>query len=148
MKAVIQRVKRASVTVKGLVISKIGFGLLVFLGVADGDSENELLWLAGKISRIRIFSDDAGAMNRSIQDTGGEALVVSQFTLLADTRKGNRPSFVGAAAPAIAREIYEKFCLKLEQQIGRPVARGVFGAHMVIELLNDGPVTIYLDTRT
>jgi D-aminoacyl-tRNA deacylase len=148
MKAVIQRVKRASVTVKGVVISKIGFGLLVFLGVADGDSENELLWLAGKISRIRIFSDDAGAMNRSIQDTGGEALVVSQFTLLADTRKGNRPSFVGAAAPAIAREIYEKFCLKLEQQIGRPVARGVFGAHMVIELLNDGPVTIYLDTRT
>ena len=148
MKAVIQRVKKASVTVKGVVISKIGFGLLVFLGVADGDSENELLWLAGKISRIRIFSDDAGAMNRSIQDTGGEALVVSQFTLLADTRKGNRPSFVGAAAPAIAREIYEKFCLKLEQQIGRPVARGVFGAHMVIELLNDGPVTIYLDTRT
>jgi D-aminoacyl-tRNA deacylase len=148
MKAVIQRVKKASVTVKGAVVSKIGFGLLVFLGVADGDSENELLWLAGKISRIRIFSDDAGAMNRSIQDTGGEALVVSQFTLLADTRKGNRPSFVGAAAPATAREIYEKFCLKLEQQIGGPVARGVFGAHMVIGLLNDGPVTIYLDTRT
>ena len=147
MKAVIQRVKRASVTVKGVVISKIGFGLLVFLGVADGDSENELLWLAGKISRIRIFSDDAGAMNRSIQDIGGEALVVSQFTLLADTRKGNRPSFIRAAAAAIARESYEKFCLKLEQAIGKLVARGVFGAHMVIGIVNDGPVTICMDTR-
>jgi D-aminoacyl-tRNA deacylase len=147
MKAVIQRVSKASVSVGGLIISEIGPGLLILLGVEEGDTENELLWLVGKISRLRIFSDDAGAMNRSIQDIGGEALVVSQFTLLADTRKGNRPSFIRAAAPAIARESYEKFCLKLEQEIGKLVARGVFGAHMIIGIVNDGPVTICMDTR-
>jgi D-aminoacyl-tRNA deacylase len=147
MKAVIQRVKKASVTVERLTISEIGAGLLIFLGVEEGDTENELFWLVGKISRLRIFPDDAGAMNRSIQEIGGEALVVSQFTLLADTQKGNRPSFIRAAAPAIARESYEKFCLKLEQEIGKSVARGVFGAHMVIGIVNDGPVTICMDTR-
>jgi D-aminoacyl-tRNA deacylase len=147
MKAVIQRVKKASVTVERLTISEIGAGLLIFLGVEEGDTENELFWLVGKISRLRIFPDHAGAMNRSIQEIGGEALVVSQFTLLADTQKGNRPSFIRAAAPAIARASYEKFCLKLEQEIGKSVARGVFGAHMVIGIVNDGPVTICMDTR-
>jgi D-aminoacyl-tRNA deacylase len=147
MKAVIQRVEKASVTVEGCIISEIGSGLLIFLGVEEGDTENDLRWLAGKISRLRIFSDDAGAMNRSIQDISGEALVVSQFTLLADTRKGNRPSFIRAAAPAIAREMYEKFSMQLEQEIGKSVARGIFGAHMVISIVNDGPVTICIDTR-
>jgi D-tyrosyl-tRNA(Tyr) deacylase len=147
MKAVIQRVETASVTVEGRIVSEIGAGLLIFLGVEEGDTENELVCLAGKVSRLRIFSDDAGAMNRSIQDIGGEALVVSQFTLLADTRKGNRPSFIRAAAPAIAREMYEKFCVQLEQEIGKSVGRGIFGAHMVIGIVNDGPVTICIDTR-
>ena len=147
MKAVIQRVETASVTVEGRIVSEIGAGLLVFLAVEEGDTENELVWLAGKVSRLRIFSDDACAMNRSIQDIGGEALVVSQFTLLADTRKGNRPSFIRAAAPAIAREMYEKFCVQLEQEIGKSVGRGIFGAHMIIGIVNDGPVTICMDTR-
>jgi D-tyrosyl-tRNA(Tyr) deacylase len=147
MRVVIQRVTKASVAVEGRIASKIGIGLLIFLGIEQGDTEKELLWLVGKISRLRIFSDDAGAMNHSIQDIRGDVLVVSQFTLLADTRKGNRPSFIRAAAPDIARQSYENFCLKLEQEIGKPVVRGVFGAHMAIGLVNDGPVTISMDTR-
>jgi D-tyrosyl-tRNA(Tyr) deacylase len=147
MRVVIQRVTKASVAVEERVVSEIGIGLLIFLGVEVGDTEKELLWLVGKISRLRIFSDDASAMNRSIQDIGGEALVVSQFTLLAETRKGNRPSFVRAAPPDVARKSYEKFCQSLEQEIGQPVGRGVFGAHMVIGLINDGPVTICMDTK-
>jgi D-tyrosyl-tRNA(Tyr) deacylase len=147
MRVVIQRVTKASVAVEGHIISEIGTGLLIFLGVEDCDTEKELLWLVGKISRLRIFPDEAGAMNRSIQNIGGDALVVSQFTLLADTRKGNRPSFIRAAAPDIARQSYETFCMRLEQEIGKPVARGVFGAHMVIDLVNDGPVTICMDKK-
>ena len=147
VKAVIQRVTKASVRAEERLVSEIGLGLLIFLGVQENDTERELDWLVGKVSRFRIFADDAGAMNRSVQDVGGEILVVSQFTLLADTRKGNRPSFIRAAAPALARESYEEFCLRLEREIGKPVGRGVFGAHMKVSLVNDGPVTICVDTR-
>jgi D-aminoacyl-tRNA deacylase len=147
MKAVIQRVTMASVTAEERLVSEIGSGLLILLGLQENDTEKELDWLVGKVSRLRIFPDDMGAMNRSVQDIGGGILVVSQFTLLADTRKGNRPSFIRAAAPGIAREQYEEFCLRLERETGKPVGRGVFGAHMKISLVNDGPVTICMDTR-
>ena len=147
VKAVIQRVTMASVTVEERLVSEIGPGLLILLGVQENDTEKELDWLAGKVSRLRIFPDETGAMNRSVQDVGGAILVVSQFTLLADTRKGNRPSFIRAAAPGIARQNYEEFCLRLERETGKSVARGVFGAHMKISLVNDGPVTICMDTR-
>jgi D-tyrosyl-tRNA(Tyr) deacylase len=146
MKVVIQRVAKASVTVQERLVSEIGLGLLILLGVQESDTEKELDWLVGKVSRLRIFPDQTGAMNRSVQDVGGGLLVVSQFTLLAETRKGNRPSFIRAAAPDLARRIYERFCLRLEQEIGRPVGRGVFGAHMQLSLVNDGPVTICMDT--
>jgi D-aminoacyl-tRNA deacylase len=147
MRVVIQRVAKASVTVEEHVVSEIAAGLLILLGVEEGDTEKDLVWLVGKICRLRIFPDDAGAMNRSVQDVAGEILVVSQFTLLANTRKGNRPSFIRAAAPDMARQRYEEFCLRLEQEIARPVGRGIFGAHMKISLINDGPVTICIDTR-
>jgi D-tyrosyl-tRNA(Tyr) deacylase len=147
VKAVIQRVTMASVTVEERLVSEIGAGLLILFGVQENDTEKELDWLVGKVSRLRIFPDDKGAMNRSVQDVGGGILVVSQFTLIADTRKGNRPSFIRAAAPDIARESYEGFCLRLERETGRPVGRGVFGAHMKISLVHDGPVTICIDTR-
>ena len=146
MKVVIQRVAKASVTVQERLVSEIGLGLLILLGVQESDTEQELDWLVGKVSRLRIFPDQTGAMNRSVQDVGGGLLVVSQFTLLAETRKGNRPSFIRAAAPDLARRIYERFCLRLEQEIGKPVGRGVFGAHMQLSLVNDGPVTICMDT--
>jgi D-tyrosyl-tRNA(Tyr) deacylase len=147
VKAVIQRVTMASVTAEERLVSEIGPGLLILLGVQENDTETELDWLVGKVSRLRIFPDETGAMNRSVQDVGGAILVVSQFTLLADTRKGNRPSFIRAAAPGIARQSYEEFCLRLERETGKPVGRGVFGAHMKISLVNDGPVTICMDTR-
>jgi len=147
VKAVIQRVTMASVTAEERLVSEIGPGLLILLGVQENDTETELDWLVGKVSRLRIFPDETGAMNRSVQDVGGAILVVSQFTLLADTRKGNRPSFIRAAAPGIARQNYEEFCLRLERETGKSVARGVFGAHMKISLVNDGPVTICMDTR-
>ena len=147
VKAVIQRVTMASVTVEERLVSEIGPGLLILLGVQENDTEKELDWLAGKVSRLRIFPDDRGAMNRSVQDVGGGVLVVSQFTLIADTRRGNRPSFIRAAAPDMAREHYEEFCLRLERETGRQVGRGVFGTHMKISLVNDGPVTICIDTR-
>jgi D-tyrosyl-tRNA(Tyr) deacylase len=147
VKAVIQRVTMASVTVEERVVSEIGAGLLILLGVQENDTEKELDWLVGKVSRLRIFPDDKGAMNRSVKDVGGGILVVSQFTLIADTRKGNRPSFIRAATPGMARESYEEFCLRLERETGRPVGRGVFGAHMKVSLVNDGPVTICVNTR-
>jgi D-tyrosyl-tRNA(Tyr) deacylase len=137
----------ASVTAEERLVSEIGPGLLILLGVQENDTGQELDWLVGKVSRLRIFPDETGAMNRSVQDIGAAILVVSQFTLLADTRKGNRPSFIRAAAPGIARQSYEEFCLRLERETGKPVARGVFGAHMKISLVNDGPVTICMDTR-
>ena len=147
VKAVIQRVTMATVTAEERLISEIGLGLLILLGVQENDTEKELDWLVGKVSRLRIFPDDKGAMNRSVKDVGGGILVVSQFTLIADTRKGNRPSFIRAATPGIARESYEEFCLRLERETGRPIGRGVFGAHMKVGLVNDGPVTICIDTR-
>ena len=147
MRAVIQRVTRASVEVKREVVSQIGRGLLVFLGVETADAREDIVWLAGKIARHRVFSDENGAMNLSVQNIAGDLLIVSQFTLLASTRKGNRPSFVDAAAPEQANQLYEEFCEQLEREVAKPVCRGVFGADMQIELVNDGPVTICLDTK-
>jgi D-aminoacyl-tRNA deacylase len=147
MRAVIQRVTRASVEVRQEIVGQIGRGLLVFLGVESADSREDVLWLAGKIARLRIFSDENGAMNLSVQDLAGDLLVVSQFTLFASTRKGNRPSFLHAAEPEQANQLYEEFCQQLEAEIARPVRRGIFGANMQIDLVNEGPVTIWIDTK-
>ena len=147
MRAVIQRVTRASVQVEQEIVSQIGRGLLVLLGVEPTDSTDDVLWLAGKISRLRIFPDETGVMNLSVQEIAGDLLVVSQFTLFASTRKGNRPSFLQAAAPEKANQLYEDFCKQLETEIAKPVRRGIFGAKMQIDLLNDGPVTIFIDTK-
>lgn len=147
MKAVLQRVGEASVTVDDEAVGAIGRGLLVLLGVAGDDGAEDVAWLAGKTARLRIFADDAGRMNRSLADIGGEALVVSQFTLLAATRKGNRPAFVDAAPPELAVPLYERFCAALSAELGRPVATGRFGAAMRVALVNDGPVTLVLDSR-
>jgi D-aminoacyl-tRNA deacylase len=135
------------VEVQGVIVSEIGQGLLVLLGVESSDSRDDILWLAGKIARLRIFPDSEGAMNLSVQDIAGDLLVVSQFTLLASTRKGNRPSFASAAAPGHANQIYEDFCAQMETEVGKPIRRGIFGADMQIDLLNDGPVTICIDTK-
>lgn len=144
MRAVVQRVTRASVQVDEKVVDKVGAGVLVLLGVAAGDAEEHADALAGKVARLRIFEDDGGRFDRSLLDTGGAALVVSQFTLLADTSKGNRPGFTAAAAPGDAEPLVERFCVTLAA-LGVPVATGRFGARMVVELVNDGPVTISLD---
>jgi D-tyrosyl-tRNA(Tyr) deacylase len=144
MRAVCQRVSRARVTVEGSVAGEIGRGLVVLLGVAAGDTGADAERLAGKVARLRIFEDAAGKFDRSVVDVSGVALVVSQFTLIADTRKGNRPSFTAAAEPAEAEPLYERFCAELVTA-GVPVQRGVFGARMAVELVNDGPVTIVLD---
>jgi D-aminoacyl-tRNA deacylase len=141
MRAAVQRVSRARVTPGG----EIGPGLCILLGVARGDREEEAGRLAGKIARLRIFPDDDGRFDRSVLDVGGSALVVSQFTLIADTAKGNRPSFAGAAPPELAEPLYERFTSRL-RALGVPVETGVFGARMEVELVNDGPVTIVLDT--
>ncbi len=147
MRALIQRVSSASVTIAGTVHSSIGQGLLVLLGVEETDSAEDVTWLAGKIARMRIFSDAAGQMNLALTDNGGEALVVSQFTLHASTKKGNRPSFIRAARPEQAVPLYESFCMALSAELGRPVQRGVFGADMQVALVNDGPVTIWMDSK-
>lgn len=147
MRAILQRVLEASVTVEGELISSIGPGLLILLGVEEGDTEEDVAWLSGKISRMRIFSDEEGKMNQSVVDTCGEIIVVSQFTLHASTKKGNRPSFLKSAAPAISEPLYEKFCESVTAEIGKPVGRGIFGADMKVALINDGPVTIFVDTR-
>jgi D-aminoacyl-tRNA deacylase len=144
VKAVLQRVERASVRVDGVVRGEIGSGLLVLLGVAVGDGDAEADRLAGKIARLRIFENEEGRFDRSLLDTGAAALVVSQFTLLGDTAKGNRPSFTDAAPPGDAEPIYERFCEEL-RTLGIHVESGVFGARMRVELVNDGPVTIVLD---
>ena len=144
MRAVCQRVSEARVRVGGEAVGEIGRGLCVLLGVARGDGEAEAARLAGKIARLRVFEDEAGRFDRSLLDVGGGALVVSQFTLLADTAKGNRPSFTEAAPPGQAEPLYDRCCAELEA-LGVPVARGVFGARMEVELVNDGPVTIVLD---
>jgi len=147
MRAVIQRVLRASVEVEQKIVSRIDHGLLILLGVESTDAREDIIWLASKIVRLRIFQDDNGAMNHSVQDIRGSLLVVSQFTLFASTRKGNRPSFIAAAAPELALQRYEEFCQQLETETSQPVRRGIFGEHMKIDLLNDGPVTICIDTK-
>lgn len=146
MRLVIQRVREASVTVDATITGQIGPGLLVLAGCAPTDDEAALAWLARKLVNLRIFSDENGHMNRSVLEIAGEVLVVSQFTLLADARKGNRPSYVGAAPPAVAEPLYERFVTLVTQELGRPVPTGIFGADMQVRLLNDGPVTIVLDS--
>jgi D-tyrosyl-tRNA(Tyr) deacylase len=147
MRAVIQRVRRARVTVEDRVTGEIGPGLLVLAGVTDGDTADDRVWLARKIVQMRLFDDDAGVMNRSVQEVGGDILAVSQFTLFASTRKGNRPSYSAAAPPEIARPAFDALVAELAQSMGRPVPTGIFGAMMQVELVNDGPVTILLDSR-
>ena len=146
MKAVIQRVTEARVTVEGAVTGEIGPGFLVLLGVADGDTEREAALLAGKAARLRVFADEAGKMNLSLLDTGNAALVISQFTLCADMKKGNRPAFTPAAPPELAKALYEYFCECLIKEGVAQVQTGVFGASMHVELANHGPVTIIMDT--
>ena len=147
MKVVIQRVSSASVSIDGEVKSAIGPGLLVLLGVGHEDGPEDLAWLVKKTIGLRIFDDEAGVMNRSILETGGDILVVSQFTLMASTKKGNRPSYIGAAGHEKAIPLYEEFCEALSQAIGKPVGTGSFGAYMQVALVNDGPVTICMDTK-
>ena len=147
MRAVIQRVSSASVTIDGQVKSSIGKGLLVLLGVGYEDGQEDIDWLVKKIAGLRIFDDEAGVMNRSVVDVEGETLVVSQFTLMASTKKGNRPSYIHAAGHEIAVPLYESFCAALSEAVGKPVGTGEFGADMKVALVNDGPVTICIDTK-
>ncbi len=147
MRAVVQRVLEAAVAIDGVETARIGHGFLVLLGVAQGDTTEEAEWLAAKIARMRIFADEESTMNRSVVDAGGEALVVSQFTLQASTRRGNRPSFTAAARPEEAMPLYETFVERLGTEIGRKVPTGRFGADMQVSLVNDGPVTIVIDSR-
>ena len=147
MRVVLQRVSHASVTVAGKQTGKIGKGLLILLGVEDADTAEDINWLSRKLINLRIFNDDAGVMNRSVLEVDGELLVVSQFTLHASTKKGNRPSYIKASKPEIAIPMYEEFMKQLEQDLGKPVAAGIFGADMKVELLNDGPVTIFIDSK-
>ena len=147
MRAVIQRVTSARVTIAGQVKARMENGLVALVAVEESDTPEEIAWLSGKIVRLRIFNDDHGLMNRSIQETRGEVLVISQFTLFASTRKGNRPSYSRAAAPLIAVPLYQLFLRQLAQDLGRPVLSGEFGADMKIALVNDGPVTITIDTK-
>ena len=147
MRTVIQRVQHCSVTIDGQLKSNIGNGMLVLVGIEDRDTQEDIEWLCKKIANLRIFDDENGVMNRSVIDTGGEVMVVSQFTLHASTKKGNRPSYIHASKPDFAIPMYESFCAEMGLQIGKNVATGVFGADMKIELLNDGPVTILIDTQ-
>jgi D-tyrosyl-tRNA(Tyr) deacylase len=147
MRAVIQRVSEASVKIEGRSVSQIGCGLLVLLGVEEGDTADDVAWLSGKVAKLRIFSDPEGKMNQSVTEAGGEIIVVSQFTLHASTKKGNRPSFLKSAAPAVSEPLYEQFCAALERETTKPVGRGIFGADMKVALVNDGPVTILIDSR-
>ena len=147
MKAVIQRVSSASVTIGGKTKSAVAQGLLVLLGVGHDDGPEDIDWLVKKIAGLRIFDDEAGVMNRSVVEIGGEVLVVSQFTLMASTKKGNRPSYINAAGHEIAIPLYEQFCTAMSEAIGRPVGTGEFGADMQVALVNDGPVTICIDTK-
>lgn len=147
MRTVIQRVSKASVTIEGTVKSAIGKGFLVLIGICEEDSLEEVEWLVKKIANLRVFDDEEGVMNRSIMDIGGEILVVSQFTLFASYKKGNRPSWFRAGSHEHSIPLYESFCSKLSEAIGKPVGTGEFGADMKVELLNDGPVTICIDTK-
>ena len=147
MRAVLQRVKRASVTVEGNITGAIEDGLLVLLGIEEADTLEDMNWLSSKLVNLRIFNDEQGVMNRSLLEVGGGLLLVSQFTLFAATKKGNRPSYSRAAPPAIAVPIYEKMIELLSAELGKPIQTGVFGADMKVALLNDGPVTIIMDTK-
>ena len=147
MRVVIQRVREASVTIDGKIHSRIGEGLMVLVGFESIDTEKTIDWLCAKIVNMRIFPDAEDKMNLSILDIGGEILAVSQFTLHASTRKGNRPSFIRAAPPAISEPLYDTFVNRLSELLGKPIATGIFGAHMKVALLNDGPVTIVMDTQ-
>ena len=147
MRVVLQRVSDAQVSVSNKAISRIGAGFLVLLGIEERDTLDDATWLVGKISKMRVFDDSEGKMNLSLKDISGEALVVSQFTLHASTKKGNRPSFIKAAQPAHAKPLYENFCDSLSTEIDKPVGRGEFGAMMEVSLTNDGPVTILIDSR-
>ncbi len=147
MRTVIQRVAHASVTIDGICKSSIGKGLLVLLGIEEADNQEDIDWLCKKIVNLRIFEDDNGVMNKSVLEIKGEILVVSQFTLMASTKKGNRPSYIRAAKHETSIPLYEKFCQKISQELGKPVGTGEFGADMKVDLLNDGPVTICIDTK-
>ena len=147
MRVLIQRVKEASVTDNNKVISLIHNGLLVFVGITDDDSREDILWLTKKIANIRLFDDENGVMNHSVIEVGGDILAVSQFTLMASTKKGNRPSYIKAAKPEISVPLYEEFCSEMELAVNKPIQRGVFGADMKVSLLNDGPVTIFIDSN-
>lgn len=147
MRAVIQRVIEASVEIEGQVKGKIGKGLLVLLGIEDADTSEDIEWLGGKIARLRVFDDENGVMNLPLTEINGEMLLISQFTLHASTKKGNRPSYIKAARPEIAVPLYEKFIRQMETELGKPVVTGEFGAYMKVSLVNDGPVTIVIDTK-
>jgi D-tyrosyl-tRNA(Tyr) deacylase len=146
MRVVIQKVSEAKVTVEGEQVSSIGKGLLVLLGIEDADTKEDIDWLVKKIVQLRIFNDENGVMNRSVQDVGGDIIVVSQFTLHANTKKGNRPSYIRASKPDFAVPMYEKFIAKTEATLGKKVGTGIFGAMMDVSLVNDGPVTIIIDS--
>ena len=148
MKSVIQRVSKASVTIEGEVVSEIKNGLLILLGIEPADTEEDIEWLSKKIANLRIFNDEKGVMNNSLIDEKGDAIIVSQFTLHANTKKGNRPSYINAAKPEIAIPLYEQFIANFEIQINKKVGTGTFGADMKVELLNDGPVTIIIDSKS
>ena len=147
MRILIQRVKKASVTIEGELISLINNGLLLFIGITEDDIQEDILWLTKKVANIRLFDDENGVMNLSVMDIDGEILAVSQFTLMASTKKGNRPSYIKAAKPEISVPLYEQFCTEMELAVNKPIKRGVFGADMKVELLNDGPVTIFIDSK-
>ena len=147
MRAVIQRVAEAKVSIAGVVKGAIQHGLVVLLAVEEADTAEDIEWLSGKVVRLRVFDDEAGVMNRSVQEAQGGILVVSQFTLFASTKKGNRPSYSRSARPEIAVPLYQQFIQRLEQDLGRPVATGEFGADMQVSLTNDGPVTIFIDSK-
>ena len=147
MRVVIQRVTKASVTIDGKINGVIDQGLLVLLGIEDGDNEEDIKWLSNKIVNLRVFNDEEGVMNRSVQDINGKILLVSQFTLHASTKKGNRPSYIKASKPDIAIPLYEKMINQLKTDLGKEIATGIFGADMKVELLNDGPVTIIIDSK-
>lgn len=147
MRAIIQRVSEASVKVNGEFTAQIKTGLLILLGVEDADTSEDSNWLVGKVARLRIFNDEVGVMNKSVQDIDGDIIVVSQFTLFASTKKGNRPSYIRASKPEHAVPMYENFVKLLEHETGKKIGTGVFGADMKVQLLNDGPVTIIIDTK-
>ncbi|HVI45405.1 MAG TPA: D-aminoacyl-tRNA deacylase [Chitinophaga sp.] len=147
MRVVVQRVSQASATVEGTVTGEIQSGLMVLLGIEDADTTDDISWLSSKIVNLRIFNDDAGVMNLSLKDVHGDILLVSQFTLHASTKKGNRPSYIRASKPDVAIPLYEKMIAQLEQDLGTTIQRGIFGADMKVALINDGPVTIIIDTH-